>query len=49
MKVQENTQHQEKQKKEPEEHDERFATGGYFCNEVDLFLIVIYLLLFRTH
>jgi len=42
MKVQENTQHQEKQKKEPEEHDERFATGGYFCNEVDFFVIVIY-------
>lgn len=40
MKVHGNTQHKEK---EPEEHDERFATGRYFCNEVDFFIIVIIL------
>lgn len=34
----ENKQHKEK---EPEEHDERFATGRYLCNEVDLLIIVV--------
>ena len=35
-----NKQHKEK---EPEEHDERFATGRYLCGEVDLFINAIIL------
>lgn len=34
----ENKQHKEK---EPEEHDERFATGRYLCKEEYLLIIVV--------
>ena len=38
-----NKQHKEK---EPEEHDERFATGKYFFSEVDPFYLLLLSLLY---
>ena len=43
-------QNKQQKEKEPEEHDERFATGKHFFSEVDPFyLLLLSLFLCRRH